>query len=675
MNFFQHQDQARKQSRRLLGLFALAVLAVVAAVNCAAVVVFGFAPDEIRQGGSFLQQNLPIMIVATVATLLVIGIGSAWKTHSLRAQGATVAEALGGTRVPLSPNDFKLKRLRNVVEEISLASGVTVPAIYVIESEPGINAFAAGFNTEDAAVAVTRGCLDSLNREELQGVIAHEFSHILNGDMRLNLRLMGWLHGILLIGLFGEVLMRGAFWGSAGRSRRSNRNGGSAGAIIFLGIALLIIGYIGVFFARMIKSAVSRQREFLADASAVQFTRYPDGISGALQKIAVHADGSALDKPRAEQISHMLFASGFNARMLATHPPLDQRIKAIDPSWTPTRLDAARISLQQARQEAEQVRAATQAGAGTQEAPPPPVAGTAQMAPNPSSGDASSGAIPMAEAVAPIVASGWADAIGEPTIAALAWARQLRRQLPNILLEAAHDPKSAQWLLLALIASDDQQGRARLRALPDSVVPEDADHLWELIEALYPFQRLPLIEVILATLGELQHGQRQHLLTLAQSLSRADGEVTLFQYASTRLFAKSVRERLRKSSGQPAGNKRLFKLRKEVAWLFALFAKMAHEDQHQARQAWLKVTNRLFREQAPAMPEIEKHWQPEMDKVLIKLDQLRCSDKQILVESLIELTTHDGKITLAESELLRLLASLLHVPLPPLAALIESQSG
>ena len=226
----------------------------------------------------------------------IIGVASLYRISSLGSGGSAVAMQMGGMPVPEDTADPQLRRLRNVVEEMSIASGVPVPAVFVMEQEPAINAFAAGYSPSDAAVAVTRGTLDKLNRDELQGVIAHEYSHILNGDMRLNIRLMGVLFGILALGLIGrKILMFG------GRSRERG-----AAAILVAALVAILIGYIGIFFGRMIKAGVSRSREVLADASAVQFTRQTQGIAGALKKIAGVQEGSRFEQRADHLVGHSL---------------------------------------------------------------------------------------------------------------------------------------------------------------------------------------------------------------------------------------------------------------------------------------------------------------------------------------------------------------------------------
>ncbi len=344
MDFFQSQDAARKKTKFLVVYFVVAVIGIIIAIYSLLFPVLKYGEQKGRQGGSvydtrpiqqlrrpgFFQPDWFLMVAAGVSGVILLGSG--YKTLLLSCGGDAVARSIGGRRVDPNTGDADERKLINVIEEMAIASGIPVPEVYVMDEEPGINAFAAGKTFSDAAIGVSRGAMKLLNRDELQGVIAHEFSHILNGDMKLNLRLIGVLHGILVLAIIGRVILR-----SAAYSGRSSRDDRGAGAIfMILGLGLLVIGYIGVFFGHLIKSAVSRQREFLADASAVQFTRNPDGIGGALKKIGGLSYGSQLLSAHAEEVSHMTFGnslpSGF-MQSLATHPPLADRIKAIDGNW------------------------------------------------------------------------------------------------------------------------------------------------------------------------------------------------------------------------------------------------------------------------------------------------------------------------------------------------------
>ena len=332
MDFFAQQEKTRKKTKWLVIYFILAVAAMIVAIYIASLLIFsGVQLHQHRfndEQPQFDLWNPQIFLGVALGTIAVILIGSSYKTMALAAGGSAVSEMMGARLVSANTTDPDERKLLNVVEEMAIASGVPVPQVYVMDDENGINAFAAGHKPGDATVTVTRGCMKLLSRDELQGVIGHEFSHILNGDMRLNLRLMGTIFGILCLAIIGRILLQTARGG--GRSRGQN-------PLPILGLALLIIGYIGVFFGRLIQAAVSRQREFLADASSVQFTRNPNGITGALKKIGgLGENGSRLAHARSEELSHMFFSNGISEAfigLLETHPPLDERIRAFDPNF------------------------------------------------------------------------------------------------------------------------------------------------------------------------------------------------------------------------------------------------------------------------------------------------------------------------------------------------------
>src|SRR5687767_2074493 len=327
MDFFAHQEAARRRTSLLLFYYVLAVVFLVAATYAAVMFVFLWRGNS--SGNQVPLWNPKAFAGASLGTLAVVLLGSLWRMLELRQGGAAVAQMLGGTPVGTTPADANEHKLRNVVEEMSIASGTPVPEIYVLEEEQGINAFAAGHSTSDAAVGVTRGCIQKLSRDELQGVIAHEFSHILNGDMRMNIRLIGVLHGILCLYLVGRILLRVRASSSGSRKKGGN-------PLPLFGLILMAIGGLGVLFGRLIQAAVSRQREFLADASAVQFTRNPNGIAGALKKIGGSVYGSQLQTSQAGAASHLFFGNGLAESwfgLTATHPPLQERIKRIDPAF------------------------------------------------------------------------------------------------------------------------------------------------------------------------------------------------------------------------------------------------------------------------------------------------------------------------------------------------------
>lgn len=638
MNFFARQEQARRKTRRLVLIFVLTVVAVIVAVD-AVVVGLMLLGSESTAAATASELAVPLLLTS-VAALAIISVSSLFRMASLGKGGGAVARALGGSFIPPDTQDPKLRRLRNVVEEMAIASGVSVPEIYVLDEEPGINAFAAGLNTSDAAVAITRGALDKLNRDELQGVMAHEFSHILNGDMRLNMRLLGMLFGILFIGLLGRMLL-----GSLRHVRvRRSRNGGNAVIVILaFGVALTIIGYIGVLGAKIIKASVSRQREYLADASAVQFTRQADGIAGALKKIGGFTEGSRFVAHEPEEVSHMLFANGFRSglsSMFATHPPLDERIRAIDPSFRPS--DYAK---------------AASAVDGT--------------------GDAMEAAAGFAQAqtrvpqeILGVSASTIVGNTGNPDQAQIADAMKLRASIPPIVEQAAHDSGRAAALFLALLLNDDEAARARQIALIGeqlSPLVESVRPLYDEVAALGPAYRLPLADILFSALRRQPRRLLEQTLAMAEDLIMVDGQVTVFEYALVRLMRQHLAE-----ADKPLGEPRAVKLIDSVEALQTLFSVMAHTghaDAREARVAFEAGLSHLLPTERPEYTPLERGtapWDEMLDRALTRLDRLPFVIKEGLIEALTITVLHDGRITLRESELLRTVCALLHCPLPPL---------
>lgn len=320
MNFFQHQDAARKKTGFLVVGFALVILLILVVID---VLIFIYG----REYGDMTT----LISGANVFVLGVILLGSLAKYWKLRGGGRSVAEMIKAEPILRDAKEPKLRQLINIVDEISIASGIASPTLYYMPEEKGINAFVAGFDANDTVLVVTQGALDKLNRDELQGVIAHEFSHIFNADTKINLRLMAVLGGLLVMSQVGYNILTSQR-SSSRTSRSSNSN---SIAVPFVGSVLFLLGYLGLFFGNIIKAAISRQREYLSDASAVQFTRNPNGIGKALMKIAAQGKSAYMGNKNSEDISHMCFAETIKAGFMnpfSTHPRIDLRIKSIDPT-------------------------------------------------------------------------------------------------------------------------------------------------------------------------------------------------------------------------------------------------------------------------------------------------------------------------------------------------------
>jgi len=638
MDFFEHQEVARKRTGLLVLLFALAVLAIVAA-TCAVIAVFFAAqglvkaPDDAGFAQRLAAVDWRIIAIAGAVTLLLVGGASAVKLAELRAGGAGIAERLGGRLLSHDSNDPAERRALNVVEEMAIASGVPVPPVYLMEDEPAINAFAAGYAPASAVVGLTRGCIERLSRDELQGVVAHEFSHILNGDMRLNLRLIGFLHGVLVIGLIGGVLLRSFRYGAygVGRRRSSGRGeGGAVLAILGLGLALLILGSLGSFFGSLIKSAVSRQREYLADASAVQFTRNPGGIGGALKRIGGMSRRGRLVSPNAEEASHMYFADGVGFRfasLFATHPPLEKRIRRIEPEWD-------------------------------------------GKFPPPRHGRIDDDTAPADRAVARGMTAGFAaiqgsiDHVGRPTRDHMEAARAMLRRAPRALVRAAQEGYGAQALVYAaLLDPDDDVRRRQLEAIaqhgPRGMAGE-AERLAREAASLDPTLRLPLLDVAIGSLRSLTAEQRAQVRAMTERLIRADRKIGLFEWCLRRMLLRSLAEQ----PAQRVTHYGMQRLGKPVSITLSALAAVGGRDEAPTRSA--------FEAGAATLDDVATAFVPpascslrDLESALGRLAGLAPRHKRRLLEACAVVVTTDGEATGEETETLRAIADALDCPMPP----------
>ena len=629
MNFFEQQAAARRTSTRLVLLMALAIAGIVLAVDGVVWVA---------------TQSPKLVLFATLSSVAVIAIGSLYRIASLGGGGEPVAQQLGGTLVPENTTEPGLRRLRNVVEEIAIASGVPVPKLYVLEHEAGINAFAAGYSTSDAVVAVTRGALDRLNRDELQGVIAHEFSHILNGDMRLNIRLVGVLFGILMIGLIGRKILEHGRFGGRGKG---------IGAILVAALVAMLIGYIGLFFGRMIKAGVSRTREKLADASAVQFTRQTQGLSGALKKIGGLHDGSRLNqRSDAEEVSHMLFGDGvgfdqlFAGKLFATHPPLLERIRALEPGFNDEAL---------ARLQAQWIAS-----------PPDGMQEDVALGLSGGSGSRLPGATQELSVTPPMVAA----QVAAPAADDYRRADSIVIAIPEALHDLARQREAVMPLLLGLLLGEDEALAERQHAdIAARLGGDIADHAvrihQQLTADLHPMLRLPLAALAFPVLRLRPRPQLDAFMDTVHAVVHADGQVSLFEYCLGRLLTVQVRESLDPSRYARFGRRKPGNVRNEFATLLAVVAQAGHEDRASAQHAYLAGLQRVLpRDHLPYAPP--RNGVLALDAVWEPLDALDPLAKQAMVEAVTAAVSHDGRVSVAEAELLRTICGALHCPLPPM---------
>ncbi|HHC6477415.1 TPA: M48 family metallopeptidase [Vibrio parahaemolyticus] len=613
MDFFHHQDTARQRTGLLVMLFTLAVLAITGLVSVISIGIYFYFTGE-----PFTTQSIiSYCLLSFVGVLLVVSISSFIRLSELNANGGRgVAESIGGKLISTDTSNAKHRQLLNVVEEMSIASGIPVPPVYVLAEEHGINAFAAGMSIDDAVIGVTQGALDAFSRDELQGVIAHEFSHILNGDMRLNTRLIGALFGITCIAHFGHLILDNSN-STRHVSRSSSDSNKGFAVIILIAIVCLVLGWLGTLFGNMIKAAISRQREFLADASAVQFTRNDQGIAGALKKIGSNVQGSTLNTKASDEMSHMMFGqsklSGFSG-LFATHPPLDERIRRIEPNW-----DGSYAQHSHAQNTAF---------------------GNEQV-----SGFAVGGGSPASQSASP---SGQLSETG----------KQLISQLPPELVDIAREPYSTRFIAFALIFDGSDIQREMIK----SYVPlASQSTLLPWLDYDLPLHlRFPLLELALPALKSLSEAQKISLCKVLRELSETDNQYSLAEWCVINLLEKQ----LLASFGFIKQHKTLKQLEESVFWLLRELAWVSHSQADKAQRAYHYALAHL------GFPEVKlepanSNWHLSRAALELLL-QLKPKDRRMFVKACRLAIESDGEITVAEGELYRVIACFLEVPEPPL---------
>lgn len=617
MDFFDHQDTARQRTGLLVFLFSLAVVTITGLVSVLSIgIYYGVTGEHFDQ-----ETALTYVLLCFAGVLLVVAISSTVRLSALTSNGGRgVAESIGGKLISSNTLDAKHRQLLNVVEEMAIASGIPVPPVYVMQEERGINAFAAGMSIDDAVIGVTQGALDSFTRDELQGVIAHEFSHILNGDMRLNTRLIGVLFGITCIAHFGHLVLDNTHHTS--RVSRSSSDSDKGFAVIMLiAIICLVLGWIGTLFGSMIKAAISRQREFLADASAVQFTRNDQGIAGALKKIGSHMAGSSLNTKASDEMSHMMFGqsklSGFSG-LFATHPPLEERIRRIEPGWD---------------------------GSFSQSSHRPTTS---------FENDNVSG-----------FSSGTSTQPEKPTTAELSEVgQQLLNQLPSELIDIAREPYSARFIAFALIFDGSELQREMIKSHIPNV--SQAQLLPWLDYDLPLHLRFPLLELSIPALKSLSEGQKNRLCQVLRELSQTDDHYSLAEWCVINLLEKQLLE----SYGCTKQFQSLKQLKESVFWLLRELAWVSHSQPEDAQRAFSSALTCLGFNDAELQPA-NKNWGLNRAALELLL-QLKPKSRRLFVKACRLAIESDGKVTVAEGELYRVIACFLEVPEPPLTVSVNT---
>ncbi|NLB56390.1 MAG: M48 family metallopeptidase [Lentisphaerae bacterium] len=644
MDFFQSQDRAKQRTNLLIGLYALAVVLLILAIYFLFAFFFATQSDS-RISNSFFRRwwDPELFYPVTIGTLLFIVGGSLHKIVALAGDGEKLAKLLGGRKINSNTNVADEKKILNVVEEMALASGIHVPPVYLLDGERGINAFAAGFRPDNAVIGITRGAISSLSRDELQGVIAHEFSHIFNGDMRLNIRLMGVLHGILVIALTGYWVMRHSFSALSvlisPSDSESSENKGCIMVFVFLffawlaffGLLVMVIGYIGVLIAKLIKSAVSRQREFLADAAAVQFTRNPAGISGALKKIDGYEFGSNMETRHKEEASHFFFANALALSffgLVSTHPHLEERIRRLDSGYT------AKLK------------------PGTLQKPELP-------------DESVPGVVVCSSGIESVMSS-----IGAPSLVHLQMASEMLSDLPEYLDRSAREVQSAQWLVYALLLSDEPEIRhCQLRMIETyatGTAGEEVARLYPFVTGLDERLRLPLVEIAISTLRNMEKPEYECFKGLVEELEQADNEIDFFEYMLNRMIIRYLAANLGEGV---LYREKYFELSDVSDYFIKVILCLANwgaDSREMAEAVFKKVIAHVELSVPVAEISFDDCSLDMLDNSLSELAMSSMKLKKKIVDACVVCVLGDGQVTVDESHTLRAIGDYLGCPIPPL---------
>jgi len=673
MDFFARQESARKHTGEMLVYFGLAVALTILLIYFIPVLGWlAYRANHLPQGGSVsLEWWYPELFVMVCGlTLLVVLGGTLFKIAQLkRGGGSGVAEMLGGKQVLPGTDDFFEKRLHNVVEEMAIASGVPVPPVYVMGRENGINAFAAGFSSSDSVIAVTYGTMTGLTRDELQGVVAHEFSHILNNDISINIKLMGFLHGLLIIGLTGRIILEFTGRGSIGR-RRSKDSGQITMVILAVGLVLMVVGFAGVFFCKLIKASLSRSRERLADASAIQFTRNATGLANALKKIGGLAQGSHISSPRREEASHMFFGKGTKGSVFSTHPSLTARIQWLEPTFDG---DFPTVTAKDMRQQLARFEGA----------PPPKTekkkTDVVDLFTDPSTLVVATTILESASSspklqTGPRSPEALISSIGSPQGAHADAARKLVDTIPEALKEYARDPYSSRGLIYSLLLDPADTIRQKQINLIEEEVEADLFLILKKILPdtgnITPEMRLPIVDLSIPALRQLSSDQYAAFRTLVKQLIDADEQVDVFEYALRRVLTHHLDPvHFGKAKSKPVNYYAIRGLEKETSVVLSVLARKGHTDESVAAAAFQSAVGKISGKHAgfQMLEESLCSWE-NLDDALNKLNEGSFRVKKWVLGAALACLMYDREITVEETELFRAVADTLGCPVPPWVA-------
>ena len=650
MNFFECQDRARTNTKKLVFVFGLCVLSIITIVNLMVMLVLSTPKHKniTYNFHDFINQFDPkLFLIIGLPVLFVLTIVGLSKKRELSIGGKAIAQQLDGRLISANTTDPKERQLLNVVEEVAIASGVVNPPVFVI-NELGINAFAAGFDINDAVIGITRGAIDHLNRDELQGVIAHEFSHIFNSDMRLNITLISLLHSIMFIGSSGYYILR-----SVGGSR--SKSDGNI-LVLLIGLGLLIIGYVGTFFGNLIKAFINKQREYLADASAVQFTRNNLGIASALKKIGGLYEGSKISNPQAAEISHMFFASGVSS-LFATHPPLSARILMLDPSW-----DGEFIS-------SENNKAVATNSSATNNSP----WNFYNQTSNKKGVDYNDSSHPNIESghekkrmsFAPM-AHNMIQNIGNIDKESIAQAHDLISSIPEDIKNATSNPFSARAVIYSLIMVEGAFYQKQLQILqtdPDQEVFKLTNKLYPEVNKMDKKLRLTIIELSASSLKQLSSAQYQSFKKNIKLLISIDSKVDLFEWSLVKILFNALDRGFSKEFIEKKSHYNLQAIKNEASLFLSLMSHTASDNEEEARQDFKSATinQNLIGFSFVSKNEITIQ---ALNNAILKLEELNPLEKQRLLNACAGCMGEQEASFLEAGLLLRAFSATLKCPIP-----------
>lgn len=668
MDFQTHQEEARQNTFRLVVLLILGVTAIIAVVSALMMALFYYSSGELQ----------PLTAVAVAAPLTTIGVvgASLLKSAQIRSGGGSyVAASMGGRPIDFNTLDPAEKQLSNVVEEIAIASGMPVPAVFVLDEEPSINAFAAGWTADNAAIGVTRGTLQHLNRRELQGVIAHEFSHISNGDTRVKTRIIGWVFGIAVITVVGRILLQHLWWAPRRRDDRDN----TAMLLLAAGIGLVVIGSVGTLFARMIQAAVSRQREYLADASAVQYTRDPSGIGEALRKIGGMAGENRIRAAHATEASHLFFSTAMGSAF-ASHPPVSERIKRLIPSWDGTFKEPEPVVN---RGRAGAGRGVTSDGTrrtggilpGHVAIPGMPTDTGLPIDPTIlAAGGAASSGLAEPAASRPVAAppsnggrqSYEPPSFGGPTEAHIEYARSLLARIPEPSQSYLHTRQGAVAAVIGLLVTPDPAARPRGLAEAAALTGIDANYLDAASRVISELDRplqLPAIDIALHSIRETPYEFKRSLAETIHAIDSSQPDQDLFHWMLRRVMLRHLEDQ--HDDGSTRSRVGLDQLQAEASVVYAVMSWFNSAGPAQAQGAFEAALAATGMPLQPVVP-LDELTVERVDTALERLSRLDRPGREAFVTGATAAVLHDETTTADEAELIRVVADAVRLPVPPL---------